>query len=75
MRLAARASTTFVRDPASLNLHASSSRDGWEIWLADHELIERLIADARRIGVTRFALLGIDGADSQLWQSLLQLKR
>ncbi|MFN2602984.1 MAG: hypothetical protein ABR582_09545 [Gemmatimonadaceae bacterium] len=75
MRLAEQASTTFVRDPASGNLHASSSRDGWEIWVADHVLLERLIADARRIGVTRFAFAGIDGADPQLWQSLRQLKR
>ena len=75
MMLAEQASTTFVRDPASANLHASSSRDGWEIWLADHELVERLIADARKIGVTRFAFFGIDGADPALWQSLLQLKR
>jgi hypothetical protein len=75
MRLAEQASTTFVRDPASGNLHASSSRDGWEIWVVDHVLLERLIADARRIGVTRFAFEGIDGADPQLWQSLRQLKR
>lgn len=75
MRFAEQASTTFVRDPASLNLHASSARDGWEIWVADHVLLERLIADARRIGVTRFAFAGIAGADPQLWQSLRQLKR
>ncbi len=75
MRLAEQASTTFVRDPASGNLHASSSRDRWEIWVADHVLIERLITDARRIGVTRFAFAGIDGADARLWQSLLRLKR
>jgi len=75
MRLAEQASTTFVRDPASENLHASSSRDGWEIWVADHVLIERLIADARKIGVTRFAFAGIAGADPQLFQSLRQLKR
>jgi len=75
MRFAEQGSTTFVRDPGSDNLHASSSRDGWEIWVADHVLIERLIADARRIGVTRFAFAGIDGADPELWQSLRQLKR
>jgi len=75
MRLAEQASTTFVRDPASLNLHASSTRDGWEIWVADHVLLERLIADARRIGVTRLPFAGIGGADPQLWQSLSQLKR
>jgi hypothetical protein len=66
LQLAERASTSFVRDPASGNLHATSARDGWEIWLADHELIERLVADGRRIGVTRFALFGLDGADPLL---------
>ena len=75
LALADRASTSFVRDPASGNLHAASTRDGWEIWLADHELIERLVAEGRRIGVTRFALFGLDGADPQLWQSLPQLVR
>jgi spore germination protein YaaH len=75
LRLAERASTSFVRDPASGNLHASSTREGWEIWLADHELIERLVAEGRRIGVTQFALFGLDGADPQLWQSLPQLVR
>jgi hypothetical protein len=73
--MADRASTSFVRDPASGNLHAVSARDGWEIWLADHELIERLVAEGRRIGVTRFALFGLEGADPQLWQSLPQLVR
>lgn len=75
LQLAERASTSFVRDPASGNLHATSARDGWEIWLADHELIERLVADGRRIGVTRFALFGLEGADPQLSQSLQQLVR
>jgi hypothetical protein len=68
LQLAERASTSFLRDPASGNLHATSARDGWEIWLADHELIERLIEDGRRIGVTRFALFGLDGADPLLLQ-------
>ena len=66
LQLAERASTSFVRDPASGNLHASSARDGWEIWLADHELVERLIADGRRIGVTHFALFGLEGGDPEL---------
>jgi len=72
LQLAQRASTSFVRDPASGNLHAASARDGWEIWLADHELIERLIADGRRIGVTRFALFGLDGADPQISEFLVR---
>ncbi len=66
VRLAREANTSITRDPASGNLHAMSSRDSWEVWVADHELIERLIAEGRRIGVTRFALFGLEGADPQL---------
>jgi len=68
LQLAERASTSFVRDAASGNLHATSAREGWEIWMVDHELIERLIADGRRIGVTRFILFGLDGADPLLFR-------
>jgi len=75
VRLAEGASTPIVRDPASGNLHAMSSRDGWELWVTDNELIETLIAEGRRIGVTRFALFGLDGADPLLWQRLPQLVR
>jgi spore germination protein YaaH len=73
LRLAQSAGTPVVRDPASGNLHAVSTRDGWELWVADHELVMKLIAEGRRIGVTRFALFGLDGADSRLWQLLPQL--
>ncbi len=66
VRLAESAGTTFTRDPASRNLHAASTRDGWEIWLVDHEAIDELIREARRFGVTRFALFGIDAADPAL---------
>ena len=68
LSLAASAGVAFVRDPASRNLHASSSRDGWEIWLMDREAVNSLIAEARRFGVTRFALFGTDGADPTLTQ-------
>lgn len=68
VRLAREANAVFVRDPASGNLHAVSNRDGWEIWMSDFELIDRLIADGRRIGVTRFALFGLEGADPQLFE-------
>jgi spore germination protein YaaH len=68
VRLAREANAPIIRDPASGNLHAVSSRDGWEIWLVDQELIERLILEGRRIGVTRFALFGLEGADPQLFE-------
>jgi hypothetical protein len=69
MRLAESAGSTFTRDPASRNLHASSTRDGWNIWIVDHETIDALIAEARRFGVSRFALFGVEGADSAALKS------
>lgn len=68
VRLAGEASTPIIRDPASGNLHAVSTRDGWDIWLVDGELVEKLIAEGRRIGVTRFALFGLEGADPELFE-------
>lgn len=73
LRLSREANAQVVRDPASGNLHAISNRDGWELWVVDHELVERLIAEGRRIGVTRFALFGLEGADPELWELLPQL--
>jgi len=70
LHLAEGAATPLVRDPVSGNLHAVSTRDGWELWVSDHELVLRLISEGRRIGVTRFALFGLEGADPKLWQSL-----
>lgn len=51
------------RDEASGFLTASSVRDGWEIWVSDSRTIERLVASARKVGVNRFALAGLRGAD------------
>jgi spore germination protein YaaH len=73
LRLSREANAPLVRDPASGNLHAVSSRDGWELWVVDHELVEKLIAEGRRIGVTRFALIGLEGADPELWEILPRL--
>jgi len=61
---------TLRRDPASRSLHASSSIGGWEIWVPDRETIETLIATARRLGVRRFALNGVSGADPEIWTAL-----
>ncbi len=73
LRLAESAGTPVVRDPASGNLHAVSTRDRWELWVSDNELVMKLIADGRKIGVTRFAVFGLEGADPRLWQLLPQL--
>ncbi len=60
----------FRRDPASGSLTATSARDGWTVWIQDAETLERLIAVVRRAGVRRFALLGISGADPDIWTRL-----
>jgi spore germination protein YaaH len=57
----------FKRDPATGSLTASSSRNGWTVWIEDAATLERLIAVARRAGIKRFALLGPDGADPDVW--------
>ena len=60
----------FRRDPATGSLTASSSRNGWTVWIEDATTLERLIAVARRAGIKRFALLGPDGADPDIWVRL-----
>ena len=57
----------FRRDPETRALTASSPRDGWEIWINDHETTQFLIAAARRTGVNRFVFAGIEGSDPQIW--------
>ncbi len=60
----------FRRDPATGSLTASSTRDGWTLWIGDAETLERLVAVARRVGVRRFALIGVSGADPDIWKRL-----
>lgn len=64
--LAARASVALTRDPSSLSLHARSDRDGWEIWIPDHRVIGQIVAEARGLGVYRFAIYGAVDADPEV---------
>jgi len=61
---------TFKRDPATGSLTASSTRNGWTIWIQDASTLEKLISVARRTGIKRFALLGPDRADPDIWTRL-----
>jgi spore germination protein YaaH len=65
--LVRRQAGVFRRDAASGSLTASSVRDGWTIWISDARTLEILIGVARHAGVRRFALLGVDGADPEIW--------
>ena len=60
----------FRKDPASGSLTSSSTRSGWTIWIEDASTLESLISVARHAGIRRFALLGPDGADPDIWMRL-----
>lgn len=52
------------RDPSSRALYAASPRGGWEIWINDQETVDYLIEAARRIGVNKFVIAGVEGAQT-----------
>lgn len=65
-RLAAMTNTPLTRDLGSATLNASSP-EGWEMWVSDRVLIETLVRDARRLGVTTFALWRLGLEDPTVW--------
>ena len=68
-RLSIMTSTVLSRDLGSATLNASS-REGWEVWVSDRVLIETLVRDARRLGVTTFALWRLGLEDPSVWSSI-----
>lgn len=66
-RLSTVTNTPLDRDLGSATLHASSP-EGWEIWVSDHVLIETLVRDSRRLGVTTFALWRLGLEDPAVWE-------
>lgn len=66
-RLTTMTNTLLSRDLASSTLHASSP-EGWEIWVSDRLLLEELVRDARRLGVTTFALWRLGLEDPSVWE-------
>ncbi|MFN2636592.1 MAG: hypothetical protein ABR585_06175 [Gemmatimonadaceae bacterium] len=65
-RLTTMTNTALNRDIASASLHATSP-EGWDIWLSDHILLATLVRDARRLGVTTFALWRLGLEDPEVW--------
>jgi spore germination protein YaaH len=65
-RLANMTNTILNRDIASSTLHASSP-EGWEVWVSDSTLLEKLVRDARKLGVTTFALWRLGLEDPAIW--------
>lgn len=66
-RLSAMTNTPLSRDLGSATLNASSP-EGWEVWVSDAVLIETLVSDARRLGVTTFALWRLGLEDPTIWE-------
>ncbi len=68
-RLSIMTNTVLSRDLGSATLNASSP-EGWEVWVSDRVLIETLVRDARRIGVTTFALWRLGLEDPSVWGAI-----
>lgn len=68
-RLSSMTNTLLSRDLGSATLNASSP-EGWEVWVSDRVLIETLVRDSRRLGVTTFALWRLGLEDPAVWQTI-----
>jgi spore germination protein YaaH len=65
-RLTTMTNTALVRDHSSETLHATSP-EGWELWVSDRGLLEKLVRDARQLGVRSFALWRLGLEDPEVW--------
>ena len=68
-RLTTMTNTPLVRDHSSETLHATSP-EGWELWVSDRGLLDRLVHDARQLGVRIFALWRLGLEDPAVWDSI-----
>jgi spore germination protein YaaH len=68
-RIAAESGTPLTRDAASFTLRAQHPPD-WDMWVTDAELLRRLVSEARRIGVRRFAFWRLGQEDPAIWDAL-----
>jgi spore germination protein YaaH len=68
-RLTTMTNTALVRDPASATLHATSP-EGWELWVSDRGLLDKLVHDAKQLGVRIFALWRLGLEDPAVWDSI-----
>lgn len=69
-RLAAKLGASVQRDAASGTLRARAS--GWEMWLTDAALMQRLVRDSQGLGVQRFALWRLGREDPAMWDTLIR---
>ncbi|GAC1693670.1 MAG: hypothetical protein NVS9B3_11920 [Gemmatimonadaceae bacterium] len=55
------------RDDSTGTLHAAVA-GRWDLWVTDAQLLSRLVRDARRLGVRRFALWRLGQEDPAVWR-------
>ena len=68
VRNAQRDGIAMSRDSASNTMRGASSRAGPAIWVTDAKLLEQLIQDAERLGVSRFAFWRLGQEDPDVWR-------
>ena len=68
-RIAAESGAPLTRDARSFTLRAHRSPD-WDMWVTDAELLRRLVSEAQRIGVRRFAFWRLGQEDPAMWEAL-----
>jgi len=68
-RIAAQTRTPLRRDASSFTLRARRPPD-WDLWVTDAELVRRLMTDAARSGVRRYAFWRLGQEDPTLWDAV-----
>jgi spore germination protein YaaH len=68
-RIATRTRTPLRRDAASFTLRAQRAPE-WDLWVTDAGLVRRLMTDAMRTGVRRFAFWRLGQEDPELWRDV-----
>jgi len=70
-RFARDAGLGLARDSASETLYAARP-DSAEVWVSDARLLQKLVADAERKGVTRFAFWRLGTEDPKTWDHVIE---
>jgi peptidoglycan-N-acetylglucosamine deacetylase len=70
MRNAQRDSVVMSRDSASRTMRGTASNGSSAIWLTDAALLDELMQDAEKLGVTRFAFWRLGQEDPAVWSKV-----
>lgn len=62
---------SLVRDRSSLTLNARGT-GRWDLWVTDAQLLDSLVRDVTRLGVSKFALWRLGQEDPAIWGSVIR---